>query len=118
MEQDKEIYFCDGCPRKGDCEGPLTRAEPHITDASFFSMSEKAVGIPLNMGTYFFDAEGNKSDYFAPENSLDDVANCNGLEVDFRTGFLWLRARRDCGANIVNIHKFRESLFGSKKPRK
>lgn len=118
MKNNEQVTFCPECPNKGDCEGTITDGKPHTVDRNFFSVSDEECGTQVELGVYFYDTEGNKSDYFAPHTTLEDVAQCTGKTIDHRTGFLGLKAIKGCGAHIKNVHALRQQIYGTTEPPK
>ncbi|HVO86212.1 MAG TPA: hypothetical protein VMT23_00570 [Candidatus Binatia bacterium] len=118
MRVNEQAQFCDSCPLKNLCDGPIAEASQHNVDAGLFSISDDATGVDVSLATRFFDAEGHEADFFPPHTTLDDVANCTGQAVDYKTGFLRHKSVRNCGAFVVSVHRFRESIWGSPEPRR
>jgi hypothetical protein len=110
MRSGEEVAFCEACPLKELCDGPIVQATQHNVDASFLSSREDAVGVGVSLATRFFDRDGHETDQFPPHTTIEDVANCTGKEVDYRTGFLNYKAVKNCGAFVLAIHRFRQSM--------
>lgn len=118
MKTGESISFCDTCPRKGDCIDTITDTKRHITDASTFSMSDVELGIPLELGVHFYDQAGHESDYFLPHTTVEEIGECSGQTVDYKTGFLNLKTVRDCGAFVIRAHAFRAQMDAAEARRK
>lgn len=118
MQRDGSVYFCEGCPRQGECEGPIEDVGQQNVDAAYFSISDNPSGVEVSLGTFFHDTEGGKSEWFPPEpfSTIEDVAACNGLVVVARQGLL-RRPITDCGAGDAAAHKFRVQIWGNPEGR-
>ncbi len=118
MNIDGVATFCPTCPLKGFCEGTIPEPKQHTTDANLFSISDSKAGINVSLGTKFQDEAGHKADHFPPHTTLDDISKCTGEEVDYSYGFLNLNKVKNCGAYVLAVHRFRQSLYGSPYPKK
>ena len=118
MISGESALFCDECPRRDSCIGPISELGQYTVSENFFSLNEINDAEEISLATIFQDNEGREADYFPPDTELEDIANCNGIETDYRTGFLNLRQVKDCGAFVAAIHRFRMLCFGSPYPPK